>query len=580
MPEEGTPGNIDPAAVRAALAEITAWNPMRRSPLLSAFLTYIVEAALRGDEATIKAYAIAVDVFGRGEDFDPQADPIVRVQARRLRALLEEFDRSELGTAPARIVVPVGTYVPQFLPRVSSERGVEAATDEAVGEAGRPPHAPPRSIWVAGAIGALILLASLFFWPELAQRTDTASGGQPQTPLLVVEAFEDLLDQSGSDGFVSGLAVELVTTFDLFPDLSARYGGARAEVTEQDRDRTQTVYILSGVVRPSAGGITYSVVVRDALVETVLANYDIELPVSAETGAGAIQDVARQLALRIGSPRSPLHQPARTWLGTEAAQGVVLGRYLCLVAFAMYREVRLDTDPMRIETCARAGSEQGDAELMGVLASIRADGAWRTGIDTEESRQVLENAAALAERAADIAPLSAFVWAQRGFVSYNAGDVGHARELYNTALQLNPAAVDMVADYAYLEALAGNWPSANRLSELALSVEADPPQYYYLVPALWALREGEYHRAIAYAERMLDDTPYISPAILVAAGGHLGEGEIINQYLPRLLAIPRYRRVGIMPALRYHAADQQLLHELLTGMLEAGVPLDRLTEPF
>src|SRR5690606_39142357 len=84
----------------------------------AAFLTYIVEAALRGDGASIKAYAIAVDVFGRGEDFDPQADPIVRVQARRLRALLDEFNETEGGTAPVRIVVPVGTYVPQFVPRL------------------------------------------------------------------------------------------------------------------------------------------------------------------------------------------------------------------------------------------------------------------------------------------------------------------------------------------------------------------------------------------------------------------------------------------------------------------------------
>ena len=574
MPEGGTSRIDDPAAVRAALAEVTAWEPMRRSPLLSAFLTYIVEAALRGDEASVKAYAIAVDVFGRSEDFDPQADPIVRVQARRLRALLDDFDETGGGTAPVRIVVPVGTYVPQFLPRAP------LAGPAVDGAAAKLPQTPPPSIWVAGAIAALILLASLYFWPELAQRTDTVADDQPEMPLLVVEAFEDLLQDSQSEGFVSGLAVELVTTFNLFPDLAARYGGARAEVTDADLGRTQTVYILSGVVRPSQGGITYSVVVRDTLVETVLASYDVELPVSAETGERAIREVARQLALRIGSPRSPLHRPARAWLTGDAAEGVVLNRYPCLVAFAIYREIRIDTDPARIETCARAGAERGDAELTAVLAAIEADSAWRSGVDTAESQVALEEAEALVERAAEAAPLSAFVWAQRGFVSYNGGEVGQARTLYNTALQLNPAAVDMVADYGYLEALAGNWPSANRLAALALSIEDNAPQYYYLVPALWALREGEYHKAIAYAKRMIDDAPNIGPAILVAAGGHLGEGQVINRYLPRLLAVPRFRRVGIMPALGYHIADEQLRHALLTGMLEAGVPLDRLVEPF
>src|SRR5690606_22269205 len=144
------------------------------------------------------------------------------------------------------------------------------------------------------------------------------------------------------------------------------------------------------------------------LVERVLADYDIELPLSAESGEPAIREVARQLALRIGSPRSPLHRVARSWLGTDAAEGLVLNRYPCLVAFSLYREARLDTDPARIETCARAGSERGDWELAAVLAAIKADGAWRIGADTAESRAVLDEAAALADRATEADPLSAF----------------------------------------------------------------------------------------------------------------------------------------------------------------------------
>src|SRR5690606_37667536 len=229
------------------------------------------------------------------------------------------------------------------------------------------------------------------------------------------------------EGLVSGLAVELVTAFNLFPDLSARYGGARAEITEEDRARSDNFYILSGVIRPSQGGVTYSVVVRDTLVERVLADYDIELPLSAESGEPAIREVVRQLALHIGSPRSPLHRAARAWLATEAAEGVVLNRYPCLVAFSLYREARLDTDPARIETCARAGSGRGDWDLTAVLAAIEADGAWRLGADTAENGAVLDGAAALADRAAEAGPLSAFIWAQRGFVCYNGGDLDHAR---------------------------------------------------------------------------------------------------------------------------------------------------------
>jgi hypothetical protein len=55
------------------------------------FLEFVVETTLAGKAGTIKAYTVAVGAFGRGEDFDPQADPIVRVQALRLCSALARY---------------------------------------------------------------------------------------------------------------------------------------------------------------------------------------------------------------------------------------------------------------------------------------------------------------------------------------------------------------------------------------------------------------------------------------------------------------------------------------------------------
>ncbi|MBI4047029.1 MAG: hypothetical protein HY371_09430, partial [Devosia nanyangense] len=102
------------ARIKAALDDVLSWPEMVRSPQLAHFLRYIVEAKLEGREAAIKAYSIAVDVFGRPADFDPQADPIVRVQARRLRALLEQYYQDGRMPHGVRIELPVGRYVPRF----------------------------------------------------------------------------------------------------------------------------------------------------------------------------------------------------------------------------------------------------------------------------------------------------------------------------------------------------------------------------------------------------------------------------------------------------------------------------------
>ena len=100
--------------IRAALARMAASEAFRGSPQLVAFLRYVVEATLRGAADRIKGYTIAVEALGRADDFDPQADPIVRVEAMRLRrALNRYYDNGGKHDAVA-IDLPLGSYVPMF----------------------------------------------------------------------------------------------------------------------------------------------------------------------------------------------------------------------------------------------------------------------------------------------------------------------------------------------------------------------------------------------------------------------------------------------------------------------------------
>lgn len=78
------------------------------------FLSHVVEEALSGRGDRIKAYSIAVEVFGRGEAFDPQTDPIVRIEAGHLRRALERYYLTAGHTDPILITIPKGGYVPIF----------------------------------------------------------------------------------------------------------------------------------------------------------------------------------------------------------------------------------------------------------------------------------------------------------------------------------------------------------------------------------------------------------------------------------------------------------------------------------
>src|SRR5436190_10071564 len=79
---------------------------------LKRFLTFIVQETSSGRASELKEYVIGVQVFRKEDSFDPRTDPIVRVQARRLRAKLVQYYREEGATDPLTIELPKGGYSP------------------------------------------------------------------------------------------------------------------------------------------------------------------------------------------------------------------------------------------------------------------------------------------------------------------------------------------------------------------------------------------------------------------------------------------------------------------------------------
>ncbi|WP_018237999.1 adenylate cyclase [Ensifer sp. BR816] len=113
------------------------------------FLQYVVEETLAGRGGRIKAYSVAVEVFGRDSTFDPQNDPIVRIAASHLRRSLERYYLTAGKSDPVVIGIPKGGYVPTF-----SERGSPEDAD-ATDSATPPMQAPAPGRRNASAASAL-----------------------------------------------------------------------------------------------------------------------------------------------------------------------------------------------------------------------------------------------------------------------------------------------------------------------------------------------------------------------------------------------------------------------------------------
>jgi len=109
-PADGVPRT----AVCEQLARIVDSPRFIASARLCRFLSHIVNRTISGDLDSLKEFSIAMEVFDRTSEYDPNIDAIVRVEARRLRAKLKEYYEGPGSNDPVLIGLRPGSYVPIF----------------------------------------------------------------------------------------------------------------------------------------------------------------------------------------------------------------------------------------------------------------------------------------------------------------------------------------------------------------------------------------------------------------------------------------------------------------------------------
>jgi len=119
MAEEALPNN---ETIRDELARLIDSEALRRAPSHVRLLRYLVEKRVTGDAVALRETSIALEVFRRDPSaYDPRTDPIVRVSIGRLRERLETHYSHYDAPPKVRIVLPRGSYAPEFVPIAAVE---------------------------------------------------------------------------------------------------------------------------------------------------------------------------------------------------------------------------------------------------------------------------------------------------------------------------------------------------------------------------------------------------------------------------------------------------------------------------
>ena len=217
----------EPQAVRRQLDKILASEPFVRSARISRFLRFTVEQTLAGHGEELKEYLLGVEVFDRKESYDSRVDPIVRVEARRLRAKLRQYYETT-GQADAVVIdFPTGSYVPSFRPRAEA------------------PPAPPAP--QAPNTIAVLPFANLSPEPDYEYFSDGLTAelihGLTKVECLRVVAWQSAAQLRGRDLDIHAIRERLKAGTVLTG--SVRRAGEQLRVTAQLIDTATGVYLWS-----------------------------------------------------------------------------------------------------------------------------------------------------------------------------------------------------------------------------------------------------------------------------------------------------------------------------------------------
>lgn len=264
--------------VRAHLDVLLRSESLAVSDRNRRFLAYIAEETLAGRGDRIKAYNVALTAFDRTDDFDPQTDPIVRIEASRLRRALEHYYLTAGKTDPVRIGIPKGSYAAIF--EYAAPDVAAAVNGEAVFALAQPGSLAPPASREWPRWWGIPAAASVFLALGLAVFLTGNVGGAPAAsgPSILVLPFEASEDGDGHDFVARGITAELIGRLTPVTKLTVL-----GPVPGSDRSAASD-FILSG----SAHAVGAKVYISAALADARTGRYLWSLNAARDLGTDLI----------------------------------------------------------------------------------------------------------------------------------------------------------------------------------------------------------------------------------------------------------------------------------------------------
>jgi TolB-like protein/Tfp pilus assembly protein PilF len=584
--------SLGPESIRTQLHRILSCSDFDASDRNRRFLDYVVEETLAGRTQHIKAYSIATLVFGRDTSFDPQSDPIIRIEASRLRRSLERYYLTAGRHDSIRIDIPKGSYIPTFAPAAfitpmdqrtaadvaspAQPQGVAERTSAADGAA--VPWALRKPAFI-GLVGALLLLAIAVAWYGTPTHFATLVQSQPLSgrgPAILVAPFDNDGMSLEHDGLIRGFAREIIVGLNQFDGLfvygletSIKFGSAPSQGTPSPELKPD--FLLSGGVTVANNRFRVTVSLVEAPTGRNLWSGKFESALTHGDIFHAREQIAERVAQVIGQPYGIIYREESRKI--EGTPPKLFTSYQCLLQFYQYWQSLNGTlHPIVRQCLERAIVEDPTySEPFAALAMVYANsyryGFERQALDFDPLPRALE----LARQSVELAPESVQGYKALHLVYWLMNDVERSFASARLGLAVSPNDSEMMADLGGRLCLYGEWETGYPLVEESFARNPAQPGIYRIVTFLHYYLRKQYAEALVEAEKANIPSVIHSHVILAMAYAQLGHAQQADAEVREILRIDPFYGDNVIADLKRRNIHPDIIQAIVEGLQKAGM---------
>jgi len=489
------------------------------------FLQFVVVETIAGRHGEIKGYTVATRVFGRGDDFDQATDPLVSIQANKLRRALERYYLVAGKQDPVRIDIPKGTYVPVFY----EHTGI----DEVAAEGGKVSDMTVSDSW----------------------------------PSLRIMPFKNLTGNPEKDFMGMGLATELAVEVASFQEINVSFPREGQKATSDSKSR----FVMNGYIYEDSTGIKVTAHLTDTKTGKQIWGETIRAEVEAIKLLNFQGKVAREIAAKTTGEFGVI---PKVLVGESKNKPLQeLNTYEAMLQYQEFDQTPSPENFIRaMEALNVAANTAPDCGFVwSLLARLHA---LIYSFEIPGFEDPLEKAIEFAEEGVRISPNSQKTLGTLAFVHFLGNELSSALRDVNRAIELNPNSLIILDGLGYIMTLLGEWERGTALIKKVISLNPYyRPSVHY---ALWldCVRQKNYERA--YLETMGLKSPAVfwyplAKATTLGLLGRIEEGEkFVNKLLELKPDFPSRGRVLIGHYIKFN----DLIERVIDGLNKVGLRIE------